>query len=503
MMRGAGKLGWRLGAVLLATTLAVGLAGPLLADEGHDHGGALTLTGGPLLWGLVSLGGVFLCLVLSRAALFRGRPAAPAAEGAAGYFAAVRHFSRNARLFLAYSILAELGTGIWSVMFNLYLLRTGFPITFVATFWLVNMVCHGTAALPAGLVADRYGRRRSFFVATFISILAQGTLLFMQHPTAILALGGLAGLGEAFHGVTGAPFMMENSEPRERPHLFSLNSAFLQFSRFAGSLSGGLLPLAWAALMGVPDIDPQAARWALVTGLPLVLVSLVPLVFMREKRVELAPSFRALLDFRGLPSFGNIVRLTLLSLMVGTAFGLTIRFFNVFFQDVHHASDSQIGAVLGLGSIAGASAVLISPVLAQRWGKVKSIFYTQALSIPFLLLMAVLPSLSAVTALFLVRGALYGISQPLRGQLGMEVVGPRERGTTAGFTHTSFDLGGGVGAGIAGVLISGGGFVLAFAVASVLVLVPAFLYYVFFAHMEARARQPAGLPEAAPTSAGN
>lgn len=117
--------------------------------------------------------------------------------------------------------------------------------------------------------------------------------------------------------------------------------------------------------------------------------------------------------------------------------------------------------------------------------------------------MAVLPSLSAVTALFLVRGALYGLSRPLRGQPSMEVVGSRERGTTAGFTHTSFDLGGGVGAGIAGVLIAGGGFVLAFAVAAVLVLVPTFLYYVFFAHMEARARRPAGLPEAAPTSAGN
>jgi MFS family permease len=473
------------------------MSAPAFAEgEGHGHGPPPSSSYDPglLVWGGLSLAGVLAVLVLFRWMLAGTTLAEdPRRGGQVGYATAVRQFSRNARLFLGYSVLAELGSGIWAVMFNLYLLRVGFPITFIGTFWLVNMLAHGAGSLPAGLIADRFGRRRAFFIATFFAIVAQGGLLFSQEPAAILVLAAVAGFGEAFHGVTGPPFMMENSEPGERPHLFSLNACFLQFSRFAGSLSGGILPLFWAGIVGVPAVDPTAVRWALVTGLPLTLLALTPLIFMREKPVQLVESFKDLVTFRGVVHLDIILRFTWLSLATGAAFGLTIRFFNVFFQEARQASDPEVGTVLALGSIAGAGAILIAPVLAQHWGKAKSVFLTQALSVPFLVLMAAVPSLFAVTTIFLVRGALYSIAGPLRNQLAMEFIDPRERGTTAGLTHTTFDLGGALGAGMAGLLVLDGDFTFAFTAAAVLILVPSVLYYVYFDAMETRAREGAAV----------
>lgn len=476
---------------LLGTVAALATVFPVFADESHQHGaGPIDLTGGPLLWGWASLAGIFAFLILSRFLLVKSMVAQTTGKTASvSYFAAIRQFSRNARLFLAYSILAGLGTGIWGVMFNIYLLRMGFPVTFIGTFWLVNMLSHGAASLPAGFIADRFGRRRAFFVATLLSVIAQGSLLFTIEPAIILVLAAIAGFGEAFHGVTGAPFMMENSEPQERPHLFSLNASFLQISNFGGSMAGGLLPLLWATTLGVPPLDPSAARWALVMGLPLTLGALLPLAFMREKAVELAESLKELITLRNVVHFRIVAQLTLLSLVVGVAFGLTVRFFNIFFQDVFKATDSQVGTILAMAALAGAGSILLSPVVAQRWGQVKGILVTQVLSIPFLLLIAVLPSLSAVTVFFLVRGAVYSIGLPLRNQLSMEFISAKERGTTAGFTHMSFDLGGGLGAGMAGLLITGTGFASAFTVAAALILVPAILYYVFFAGLEASSQR--------------
>jgi MFS family permease len=489
----------RLGGALIAVLAALSATAPVLADEGHHHGAEGAGTGAaPLIWGVTALTGVFALLLAARQLLARRKALQSAgAEGQGGYFAAVRQFSRNARLFLTYSLLAGLGTGIWTVLFNLYLLRVGFSVGFVGTFWLVNMLCHAAGALPAGLIADRFGRRRAFFIATGISLVAQGSLLFTQQPAAILALAGVAGCGEAFHGVTGAPFMMENSEPRERPHLFSLNACFLQVSYVGGSVAGGLLPLAWAAVIGLDRLDPTAARWALVTGLPLTMLALAPLAFMHERSVELVESFRDLVTLRNVVHAGLIARLTLLSLMVGTGFGLTVRFFNLFFEEAHDASDSQVGTVLALGALASAAAILMSPTLAQHWGKAKGILITQSLSVPWLLLMAAAPSLSAATVFFLVRGATYSIGQPLRNQLSMEFISARERGTTAGFTHTAFDAGGGVGAGMAGFLISQGGFAPVFVVAAGLILVPAVCYYLFFAALEGRRRATTLVPAAA------
>jgi len=103
----------------------------------------------------------------------------------------------------------------------------------------------------------------------------------------------------------------------------------------------------------------------------------------------------------------------------------------------------------------------------------------------------------------LLRDACYSISMPARDQLAMELTVAQERGTAAGMTHMSFDLGGAFGAGISGTLIGVsaaeasrdlvdfGQFVPAFIVAALLVVSAAVLYHVFFQGREALVKHPA------------
>jgi MFS family permease len=429
--------------------------------------------------------------------------------GLKGYFATARNFSRNARLFLGYALMAQLGAGIWLVMFNLYLLRLGFSTNFVGLFIMVDMLFHGLVAFPAGLIADKIGRRRAFFIATCINLVARGSLLFTQDPAMLIVLAGVSGVGEAFHGVAGPPFIMENSEPEERPLLFSLNWMFLMLSRSVGSS----LPLVWAVTLGVPDLDIGSARWILVASLPLTLAALAPLGFMVEKRAVGVGSFLDLLALRNVVNFSNIARLTVCGLVVGMGFGLATRFFNVFFDLALGASDRQISAIFAIGALAGASAILFSGMFVRKWGKTRSIVVTQLASAPFLMLMvlvpAVVPGLPIVVVFLLFRDACYSISMPARDQLAMELTVAQERGTAAGMTHMSFDLGGAFGAGISGTLIGVsaaeasrglvevGQFVPAFIVAALLVISAAVLYHVFFQGREARVQHPtAAAPEA-------
>jgi len=64
--------------------------------------------------------------------------------------------------------------------------------------------------------------------------------------------------------------------------------------------------------------------------------------------------------------------------------GLIMPFMNVFFRTVHHQSDSAIGAMFALGSLAMAVGLIIAPPLADRIGKIQLVVISQALSIPFL-----------------------------------------------------------------------------------------------------------------------
>ncbi|MDP6822719.1 MAG: MFS transporter [Dehalococcoidia bacterium] len=420
-----------------------------------------------------------------REASSRGNPVRATLD----YFAEVRRFSRNARLYLSYSLLSGLGTGIWIVMFNLYLLRLGYATTFVGLFWMVDMLFHGMFAFPAGLIGDKIGRRKAFILGTVLSIVARGALLFVRDPETLLLLAAISGMGEGFHAVAGAPFMMENSEPRERPHLFSLSASFGSASLFVGSLSGGFLPLIWAGVISVPDLDPAAARWALVTALPLSLAALLPLGLMRERPVELVQSFKDLFTLRNIVNNDLIVRFTLCAVLSGIAFGITVRFFNLFFNMSHGLDDDQIGVYLAIGSLGSALAILGSPYAMRKWGMARGIMITQLISVPFLLLMAIFASLPVVVLMFVIRSSVYSVSMPLTTQLTMAFVEPKERATTAGLTHTAFDVGGAAGAVVGGGLIVGGEFMTAFSVAAALLAVPAILYYVFFHELETEERE--------------
>ncbi len=160
----------------------------------------------------------------------------PVLGGLVEYLATARGFSHNAKLFLGYALMSQTGSGIWTVMFNLYLLRSGFSTGFVGLFLMVDMFCHGVVAFPAGLIADKVGRRLAFFCSTCLNLGARGALLFTTDQTALLVLAGVAGAGQAFHGSAGPPFIMENSQPEERPLLFSMDAVFQLISRSLGKL---------------------------------------------------------------------------------------------------------------------------------------------------------------------------------------------------------------------------------------------------------------------------
>ena len=208
-----------------------------------------------------------------------------------------------------------------------------------------------------------------------------------------------------------------------------------------------------------------------------------------------------LITLKNVVNFSAIAKLALCNVMVGLGMGLATRFFNIFFDLGIGATDRQLSAIFAVAALAGATAVLFSGMLVRRWGTVRSIAITQLASVPFLLLMIfvplAIPGLPLVVVFFILRDALYSISNPVRNQLAMEMTVARERGTTAGLTHMTFDLGGAFGAGLAGALIGISAaeasvgvdvarFVPAFTVAAVLVVLAAGLYYLFFKDWDER-----------------
>jgi EmrB/QacA subfamily drug resistance transporter len=154
-------------------------------------------------------------------------------------------------------------------------IRAGFPGASVSGLsWVLNAYSIVFAALlvPAGALADRYGRRRGFIAG--LVVFALGSLLCGLAPSAGTLVGArvIQAVGAAFLIPTSLALLLPEFEPRRRPTAIGIWAAVGGVAAAAGPPLGGLL---------------VTANWRLVflVNLPVALGCLILTVrIVRESR---------------------------------------------------------------------------------------------------------------------------------------------------------------------------------------------------------------------------
>src|SRR5262245_6446757 len=151
-------------------------------------------------------------------------------------------FSRPARLYLGAEFLMWTAHGIFSVLFNLYLVEAGASEAFVGRAISASALGIVVAAIPAGTLADRWGRRRTLMLGALLEGAGHVFRASFTHGFTVLAAGFVAGLGQSLFQIAAAPFLTDQSTPRERTHLFSTFFASALLAGVVGNALGGALP---------------------------------------------------------------------------------------------------------------------------------------------------------------------------------------------------------------------------------------------------------------------
>jgi MFS family permease len=462
--------------------LAVGLASVLAltaatwGDGGHAHGPEDSAAAPVPLW----LIGIALTIAVTLVVVWQARHGGE-------YLRRLQSFSRNARLLLLRTPLSGLSVSIWRLLFYLYLLAAGHDTLFVAQFASINWISHGLAVIPAGILSDLFGRRRVFLVSYAGNLLGTAALIFVAAPTPLLVLAAVQGLFEGGHAIVGPPFMVEQSRPDERVHLFSIAGFLTVGAASLGNLLAGLLPVAFGWLLGLGAEHAAALRAALVLVLPLMLLSAVP-IYLIDERWEAIDIRRW---WRSLESYGTIGVLALTEGGVGLALGMTAPFFTVYFARELHASTAAIGLIFGAGSILTAFATLLAPVVVRRLGRVRTVAFLKLLGVPFLVAIGLAPGVAVAGLAYIVAIILIGgtfpsksLTDPIYSLLSMEVVKDRERGTTNGVMHAFSEFPMGVGAWIAGPFMAAGNWAIPYYVAGAVYTLTFVAFYGYFARFK-------------------
>lgn len=409
-----------------------------------------------------------------------------------GYIDRVRMFKKDGRLYIASNAMNSFAFGVSNVIFNLYMIEAGFGEDFLGFFLSVSMFATALIAIVAGILTDRRSRKTIVLLSSFISF----SMVIIEYtsldPMTLMLSQVLLGLSSAFSQVSWFPYITDLSTNEERAHLFGFSGGVALLSVLAGNLVGGFLPGWLIPVVGTQTVLFLSYRYTLWFSLIPMFIGGVLIIPMSRDTAGASVSTFGLQNVR---NWGFITKYASTVTVVGLGAGMIVLFFNIFFAMEFAADSSLIGIIFGINTIVLAAGNFLAPAMADRVGKVRTVVLTEALSVPFLLMIAWAPVLYMAVIAYVARTALMNMGGPVSNAFFMESLEKEERATAVGIVRTGDSFVRGVAANIGGWLLAAGLYRLPYLLVSGLYVLSVVMFYFFFKGRETEFASIAAIQE--------
>jgi MFS family permease len=406
--------------------------------------------------------------------------------GTNGYWQRIQEFTPNARLLILSNVTRSFGGGVSSTIFNLYLLSLGYSKTFLGGFLALNAFVMSFACLVVGPYVTRVGTKNAIILACLINVVVAIPQVAYPVVPVLLMTQALGGLQAALMTVASGPFIAENSTAHERTHLFGASQSFSIVSSFAGNLFAGYLP-GWLALaLVLPQDSAPSFQLALIAYVIPLIIGILPLFFVRtpESLKPLVGRRTIGADERVVPepkgSKAVVSQFVLVNLLIGLGAGFVVPYFTVIFWEFYDLPTHVIGIVQGMSSLTMAAGIFLSPALSTRIGKVWTVVVCQAISLPFLVTIAIIVDPFVAIACYVLRNMMMNAATPVDNALRMEMVPKNWRANMSAVTGFAWNLPWSLSTQVTGPLLDQGQYLLPFWFTFTSYAVSTILYGFFF-----------------------
>jgi len=399
------------------------------------------------------------------------------------YLHQIQGFSRNARLYLLAAFIRGVQFGIFRLIFNLYIVSLGYRQDFLGLLRALDPLVMLLASLPAGVLSDCIGRKRTLLLSSTGRLLALLGLVFAPGAAGLLVSSAVLGGAKTLLHVSRLPFMMENSDERDLTALFSADFSLLMLAGFLGNLLGGWLPGWLGTWTGMAAESAATYRFTVLAMAVLIALSTVPYLFLQPRREAYAADQRPSLwaTFREWPL---LVRLLLPTLLISLGAGLLAPFLNLYMKQTFALPDATLGFIFAVADLCTGLALLAAPLLGERWGEIGATAITQVATAPFMLALGFVPALPVAVAALWGQAGLMRAGTPLYSAFTMERVKPEQRSTVSSLRNMAWTSGRAASQSLSGLVQVQWGFGPLFAASATLYLASAGLILTFFARKE-------------------
>ncbi len=349
------------------------------------------------------------------------------------YIARLKEFQPNVRKFVVGQLLVGLGMTFWGLFFNLYLASLGMDKSQIGSVLALSNIATALFAIPAGVLSVRGSLRHLLVVAQLISTISYVAAVMVGNSYWLFVFVFLAAGFATVSRVVSGPFIMANSTARERGYIFSTTFLTGYVGGIVGFVFAGILRSHLTTVVASPE---QGYRFAIMGGMMLSLAGVVPFFFIRNSSPKNGE--HVLPEQTGVHSFTYrtflkldwtfLARALVPVVFISAGAGVIVQFMNLYFKEVFSLSDDVIGYLMAAQAVTTSLGVLVSPMLAERLGRVPTVVFTQLASIPFMVWMGLTRSVLVAQFCFIVRAALMNMAGPVSNTMMMELAKREEQG---------------------------------------------------------------------------
>lgn len=401
------------------------------------------------------------------------------------YLQAIRILPRDVKLFILFNLLANIGFGVFQLVFNLYLVELDFREDYIGAFNSVQTVFMALAGLTLGATIARFGIWPSLLVGVVIFFTASYAVVAVTQQIALLVLAALFGFGLCYLFNFAMPFILEFCPPEERQRVAALTFSGTSLAVTIGSLLGGFMPAIVHDLNGeTGDPSVSAYRITLIIGTTIAALGLIPLLMMGEARRSRAAQELARAISSESPTERKQTRMdmTIFAAAAGLmalGVGCVAPFYNVYLTTLG-ADSEQVGYVFAVGSGAAALLGLGAPFISRRFGALNSILLLRLGMVSVYAFLIFMPGYGLAILAHAVRQVCMNMNWPIDSTFMGELLPPRARAAAFGLRSGMWNLGSAVAALVGGWIIVKGGYSPTFVIMIAFTAISATVFTVYF-----------------------
>jgi predicted MFS family arabinose efflux permease len=398
-----------------------------------------------------------------------------------GLFFGVPH---KVRWIIYLSCFSAVASGYLTMVISAYLPEIGISSSDIGLLLGVNGVGMIITAIPFGILADRIGRKRILVVSLSLIPLSLMIYAFTSDFSFLILGAAIAGAAEGAFLSAWNAMIADLTTAGNRTKAFSLSFIF----------NGGFTSLGFTLPFLIPFLIPITG-WSSYTlhsaffVVLAVLAAISPIMLhrllkdMKENLRKRVPGEKRLSTIKR-PYMRRMLKFSIFNSLIGLGAGLVIPLVPTWLYLKYGVPDSLTGPLLAACSISIGLASLFSGRIAEKYGPVKAIAFTQGTSTIFMLAIPFMPGAAPAAVVYFIRAALMNMAGPILDSYLMGIITPEERGLASAINSIIWRIPNSVSTVIGGLMFAAGMFELPFIIAAMLYIIAISAFFVNFRNVK-------------------